>query len=251
VCLGCGAVSGRRLALGLCAACHRRIAEAESERCRGCGAEIPGAVVPGGYRCGACAAGRRPACERVLALGAYRPPLAQVVVALKFRRLEHLGAPLAGAIATRFAGDLAAAELVVPVPLHWRRRLARGYNQAEAIARPLARALRRPLRLALRRARATPPQSGLDRAARRRSVRGAFALRGGAAAARALRGAHVLLVDDVVTTGATIEAAARTLRRVGAARVTAAVVARTPREAPCGGWGGGALAECDAGPRWF
>lgn len=117
--------------------------------------------------------------------------------------------------------ELPDADLVVPVPLHWRRQLLRGYNQAESIGRPLARLLGLPFGEALKRPRATAAQAGLGRDHRRANVRQAFRAR------RPLSG-HILLVDDVATTGATLDAAARALRRGGADRVTALAVARTP-----------------------
>jgi ComF family protein len=111
---------------------------------------------------------------------------------------------------------------VVPIPLHARTLRRRGFNPAALLAREVAHATRAPLACtALQRVRDTPSQTGLDRAARRRNVRGAFRARGP-------QPAHVWLVDDVVTTGATLEEAARTLRRAGARRITALCAARTP-----------------------
>jgi ComF family protein len=109
----------------------------------------------------------------------------------------------------------------VPVPLHWSRRLRRGYNQAEILARGLARRHGLPLVRGLRRLRATPPQQG-DPALRRQNVQHAFAVR----APRAVAGRRLLLVDDVFTTGATLNACARTLREAGAAAVGALTLAR-------------------------
>jgi len=154
-----------------------------------------------------------------------------VVRAFKFRRLDYLGRHfgdlLAGELlAERFAADLAAAgelDAIVPVPLHWRRRLHRGFNQAERIARPLARALGLPVVPYLRRIRATPPQSLLGRPARIANLRRAFRV----SQPERLRGLSLLLVDDVATTGATLEAAAAVLRQAGAERVVAVTVART------------------------
>jgi ComF family protein len=112
------------------------------------------------------------------------------------------------------------------VPLHWRRHLARGYNQAERIARPLAALLELPFSTALSRGRATPPQSLLDRTQRLANLRRAFRV----PRPQEVRGLHLLLVDDVATTGATLDAAAETLKRAGAAAVTALVAARTPAD---------------------
>ena len=111
---------------------------------------------------------------------------------------------------------------LVPVPLHHRRLRQRGYDQALELARPLARALDLPLLAGhLQRHRATVPQSELDAAARRRNVRGAFGVADGTALPR-----HVALVDDVMTTGATLAEAARALRRAGVSRVDLWVAAR-------------------------
>jgi ComF family protein len=114
------------------------------------------------------------------------------------------------------------AQVVVPVPLHWRRHWQRGGNQAEHLARALASALQLPCATRwLRRVRSTPKQTGLSRTARRANVRGAFR----AAPTPAWRGATVLLVDDVLTTGSTASESARALREAGAARVVVAVLA--------------------------
>ena len=111
----------------------------------------------------------------------------------------------------------------MPIPLHQARLRQRGYDQALELARPLATALDLPLRCdLLQRVRATAAQSQLDAASRRRNLRGAFRAEG-----RELP-AHVALVDDVMTTGATLDAAARTLLGAGARSVVAFVVARTP-----------------------
>src|SRR5439155_26039653 len=111
---------------------------------------------------------------------------------------------------------------VVPVPLHWRRRWRRGYNQAAVLAPALASGLQIPCRERwLRRVRATPLQTSIAPSARRENVRGAFR----ATADPRLRGQTVLLVDDVLTTGSTASEAARALKAVGVARVVVAALA--------------------------
>ena len=115
-------------------------------------------------------------------------------------------------------------QALVPVPLHATRLRQRGYDQALELAKPLAQALGIPLHAdALQRQRATAAQSELDAEARKRNLRGAFALHPGQALPE-----HVVLVDDVMTTGATLQAAAKTLRRAGVLRVDAWVCARVP-----------------------
>ena len=224
ICLGCEREERPGpLRLGLCLPCRGRLRPLRGPRCGGCGRSLPAAAVPAGYRCGACRR-RPPAFDRLWALWTYEPPLEQVIHAFKFGRLDFLGGHLAEEIWHRLGGELRRAEAVVPIPLHWRRQMVRGYNQAERIARPLSRRLGRPLVTALRRARATPPQARLERPRRQASPRGAFVVR----RPSAIRRRRVLLVDDVTTTGATLHHAATVLRRAGAASIVALAVARTP-----------------------
>jgi len=128
------------------------------------------------------------------------------------------------------AAELAAAprpQALIPIPLHDNRLRRRGYDQALELAQPIARQLNLPLRAdLLRRTRATQPQSQLDAAGRRRNLRGAFAV-----CQRGPLPAHVVLFDDVMTTGATLYTAANALRRAGIARVDAWVCARAPAPA--------------------
>lgn len=133
-------------------------------------------------------------------------------------RAAHLGLPLATLLDQVPAVE---AYRLLPVPLSSARRRERGYNQAEELARVLATATGRPLDTALARTRATPPQVGLDRAARHRNVRGAFTWQGAA-----LNGARLILVDDVLTTGATADECAAVLKAAGAGWVGLVTVAR-------------------------
>ncbi len=175
------------------------------------------------FRCGDCVL-HPPAFERARSYGAYRGALRELVHLFKYRGMRPLSRPLGAWLAevTRVEG-LAECEAVVPLPLDPERRRARGYNQSELLAREVARRLGLPLvPQACRRVRPTAPQAGLTRAQRRANVQGAFA-----ADPRLVRNRTVLLVDDVMTTGATLNACARTLRQAGAARVLAVTVART------------------------
>jgi ComF family protein len=116
-------------------------------------------------------------------------------------------------------------DVVVPMPLHWKRRWHRGFNQAALLAREVARRYGVPVSQVVRRSRATPSQAGLTHAKRRANVRGAFKVKRGAR----LNGLRVLLIDDVLTTGATAAACARELKRAGATHVTLLALARTDR----------------------
>lgn len=116
-------------------------------------------------------------------------------------------------------------DAIVPMPLHWRRRWERGFNQSELLAREIGWRWNAPVRKIVRRVKSTVPQAGLTNAKRRLNVAGAFEARGNAR----LKGARVLLVDDVLTTGATAAACARALKRAGARHVALLAVARTDR----------------------
>lgn len=155
---------------------------------------------------------------------AYTPPILQVVHRFKYANKRYLGADLAALAMSALPPDLQV-DGVVPVPLAPSRERQRGYNQGRLLAAEVARHLGVPLDCSvLIRLRDTPPQTSLPRARRLHNVRGAFR------ALRKLSGARILLVDDVTTTGATIEAATRALRRRGAAWVGALALARTPEE---------------------
>lgn len=218
-CLSCDrVVPAAQLFLGLCPSCSCRLQRLSAAACGCCGQPIVAAALPRGFRCGDCRV-TPPAFDRLHAVWSYAAPFDAVVRGLKFRRLEYLGKELARELWVRLP-RLAEADLVVPVPLHWLREWKRGYNQAERIARPLAKQMGVPLVPALRRRRHTRPQTSLDRSKRAENLKDAFVARNGSRR-RALEGATVVLVDDVVTTGATLDAASRGLKRAGAARVIA------------------------------
>jgi ComF family protein len=161
----------------------------------------------------------RSAIDRARAIGAYDGALRAILHALKYEGRRSLARPLGALMRHRGTDVLAGAAFVVPVPLHPSRRRHRGFNQAADLARPLDR----PVVHALRRVRATPTQTGLPAAQRHRNVRDAFAL---TRAGRAIRGSVVVIVDDVSTTGATLDACARVLKGAGALEVRALTAAR-------------------------
>jgi len=157
--------------------------------------------------------------------GRYETAMASAITLLKYHAVRPLGGWFAARLAELIAREPKSfvADLVVPVPLHPARLRERGYNQAELIARPLARQMRLPMNSALLvRAKPRPEKLKLSRQERWRTVRGAYVLRPGSQ----VDNLRVLLVDDVFTTGATLDACARALRQAGAGRVVAITVAR-------------------------
>lgn len=167
-----------------------------------------------------------PAFNDTLALADYRAPLDTLAVELKFRARLAAGEAFARNLHAVFEdSDLPRPDLIVPVPLSRARLVARGYNQAWAIARPLARMMSvRADASLVTRVRHTSAQSRLDQETRRRNVASAFAVSGD------VRGMHVGVVDDVMTSGATLDALARTLKLAGARRVSNFVALRTPKD---------------------
>lgn len=156
----------------------------------------------------------------------YEYPVDRLIAAAKFGREAPVARGLGQLLAWRMPPLAEPPDAVVPVPLHWRREAARGFNQAEEVARSLCLDRGWPLRPNLcRRIRQTPEQSALGAAQRRDNLRGAFALADGRAAARCR---HVLLVDDVLTTGSTAEAVAAVFLAAGVSCLSLWTVALTP-----------------------
>lgn len=160
--------------------------------------------------------------DRARAVGGYDGALRVIVYALKYEGRRSLAQPLAELMRTRGAEMLAGADWAVPVPLHPSRRRERGFNQAADLARHLGV----PVRRALRRHRATRTQTGLPASRRHGNVRGAFALARGREGREGLEGTTVVLIDDVSTTGATLDACARVLKEAGVREVRALTAAR-------------------------
>lgn len=220
-CLGCGtAMAG---ADGLCPACFGDITFLADPACAACG--FPFEIDTGAPAlCAACQA-HRPAFDTARAVFAYSARSRDLVLDFKHRdRLE--GTPGFARWLARAGHDvLARADAIVPVPLQRWRLLKRRYNQAAELARALARETGIPAAVdLLRRTRPTESQGRKSRLARRRNVRGAFAV--APQWAPRLPGARLVLVDDVFTTGATVEECARVLKRAGAAHVAVLTLAR-------------------------
>lgn len=221
-CPGCGGAPGDPEADPLCAACRAGLPWMRPPCCGRCGISLPDA---GARICLSC---RRdpPAFDGAVSVWRYEGAAQELVQALKYRGMLSLAPTLAREMARAvrgWPGGPAAAHAVTAVPLHPTRLRERTFNQADALARRLADELGLPYRPGLlRRLRPTRAQPGLPREERFRNVRGAFC----AEPDPRLRGAHLLLVDDVLTTGATAQACALALTRAGAARVTVVTLAR-------------------------
>jgi len=200
----------------LCGRCRNRIRRLEEPLCRRCGVELDSARRDCG--CGA----RLRSLTRLRSAVAYEGPVEHAVHRFKYEGWRRLAVPLAALVAERLAVEGVSARWVVAVPLHPKRQRQRGFNQAEL----LAREVREQLVIGappgvLVRTRATPPQVGHDRRRRFENVLGAFEWNGGP-----LAGESILLIDDVATTGATLDACASALRNAGSGPVTGVSVAR-------------------------
>lgn len=216
-CILCGAAIPEAADdLPVCPACADSLPRLGAVRCPVCA--LP---TLGGETCGACLR-KTPAFDSTLAPFIYAFPLDRLVQALKYRHRLALTGWLGQELAEELAHHGAAADLLIPMPLHPRRLTERGFNQALELARPLSRLTGIPLDWkAVERNLDAPPQASLPWKARRKNIRGAFLCLGD------MTGLNVLVVDDVMTTGATLEELARSLKARGAARVTNLVVART------------------------
>lgn len=211
-----------------CPDCRIKLLEAAGPVCARCAMPVgPWADRTGG--CSECR-GRSLGFDAALALGPYEGPIRHLCLQLKHESNAWL-APWLMDLLIEARGEEVRREAegawVVPVPLHWRRYWERGYNQADALAQGLARRLSLRLAHPLQRVVATPHLARAGRAERARMMRVAFR----AKATRGLQGRSVLLVDDILTTGATTGAAARVLKRAGAARVVVVVVGRAEGKA--------------------
>ncbi|MEZ5939446.1 MAG: ComF family protein [Hyphomonadaceae bacterium] len=199
--------------------------------CRRCGMAFE-IEVEQNQVCGACLS-HPPAYDRARAALIYGDVSRELVLALKRQGRRDGLATMSGWMAQAGGELLAEADFLVPTPLHYWRFVRRGFNQSVWLAQALQRRTGTPVAIgALRRVLSTPSQGGLSANARRRNVQGAF--RVGAGWKPRLKGRNVVLVDDVLTTGATVEACARTLKRAGAANVDVIALARVagPRPIP-------------------
>jgi ComF family protein len=206
---------------GLCCECLKQIVPVPASHCPRCSLPYPG-FSPAPHLCGRCSQ-QPPAFVSVATLGLYQGTLQCAVQRLKYRRKPILDLPLGRLLAqiVNRQDFSCSPDLIVPVPLHRQRLRERGFNQSQLLARELSRHCR--IRLdgkLLERTRATPPQQNLSAEKRRQNLRGSMK------AKRQLSGEHILLVDDVLTTGATADVCARSLLLAGAGQVSVAVLAR-------------------------
>jgi len=210
-CGGCRAVGS-----WFCAGCRARVRRLEEPLCRRCGVELES------FRDGCGCRTHLKALDRLRSAAAYEGPVEEAIRRFKYQGWRHLAKPLALLVAERLGAEGVPSGLALGVPLHPARQRQRGFNQAELLARELrdALGLAEPPGLLLR-TRATPPQVGQDRLWRLSNVNGAFHWRGGN-----LAGRPIVLVDDVATTGATLDACASALRAGGSGSVMGVSVAR-------------------------
>ena len=239
-CVLCGQELTGKLLGGACRECLSTLEPYAGSLCARCGLPLAARIALPGYLCADCRRGE-PHFDAARSYGIYAGTLRAAVLKLKFHRRERLGLELGELLiepwrALEPAAAIDGTVLIVPVPLHTQRERERGYNQARLLAEGFRRAMRLrngAARLKLEgrclvRRRPTAPQSGLSLDARDENVRGAFEV---AATAR-VQHADVILVDDVMTTGATASACAAVLKRGGARRVVVLTVARATPQFP-------------------
>jgi ComF family protein len=232
VCAACHAPLDRPLDGAVCPACWAAVPRLSPPLCDLCGDPLPPGAAP--FRvCLRCLAAP-PRFETARSAGLYAGSLKAIIHAFKYDRRRTLAGPLAALMREAGAAVLTGVDAVVPVPLHPWRAMHRGFNQAEDLARHLGLPVYQPIR----RVRHGPPQASLNGRQRRSNVSEAFGPRAAFAVGwdhkqtRRLRNRTVLLVDDVMTTGATLDQCSRALLDAGAAGVRVLTVARVPGPPP-------------------
>ena len=210
-CLLCQALKSEN---GLCSSCQLSLPPHSSTTCTYCALPI---TSPG--LCGRCLT-HQFAFDKVYSAHPYLFPLPQLIQAFKYHKKFHLAKPLAGLMLQHLPPKT---DILIPIPLHKQRLKERGFNQAQLLAKYLASHTHTPLLLdAVIRVRDTPKQSLLDEKARQQNLKGAFQVR-----PNKIAGLNITLVDDVLTSGTTLHTLASALKKAGANRVDAWVLART------------------------
>jgi ComF family protein len=225
-CLVCSTPVSRLQDCGVCGQCWQKALRLRvtGSFCPLCGLPYRSFEPEPGHLCGVCSL-KLPPYSGARAFGCYSAELSRIIRAFKFDGRRHLVKLLAPLLASTFLESWHPedVDLVVPIPLHPKRRRMRGYNQAALLANALGRILGLPCsERALQRVLATPPQVGLSDADRARNVKHAFRC----TLPDAVRGRRVLLIDDVMTTGATLASASESLITAGAVRIWGLTVAR-------------------------
>lgn len=228
-CLACSAPIARHQECGVCDACWDKALALRivPPRCACCGLPLLNFEGAEEYLCGECML-RPPPFSGARAFGFYTGELGTIIKELKFGGRKKLGELLGPLLVSVFFESWGREDFdfIVPVPLHAKRRRQRGYNQAEVLARVLSRRLALPFHSFLKRIRPTLPQVGLSHSQRMENVRNAFRC----VAPGAVEKKRILLVDDVMTTGATVASAAKALLEAGALRVSVLTVARAAKD---------------------
>ncbi len=204
-----------------CADCLKELPKAPSPACPGCGGELDGALAS----CSICLGATARPWAGAVTLFEYRDLARKMLHDFKFHNFPELARPLGELAAAKVKEAGFMPELAVPIPLHWTRLWGRSYNQAGLFAAETARNLGIPCREALRRRKRGKRQASLGQKARSTNPKGAFEAR----SPEPLAGKRILLVDDIFTTGATLDAAAKTLLAAGSGPVWILTIARTPR----------------------
>ncbi|TET33102.1 MAG: ComF family protein [Planctomycetota bacterium] len=223
ICLACGSRVKSDDAQFVCPACLEKIIFIGDSGCRKCGAKVgPGAE--DNTRCLACRDSTL-IFRRCRAVGMYDGPLRELIICFKFRGNQLAGIDLGRWLIERQGGEAGGTlpDAIVPVPLHRLRKKERGFDQAEFLARHVSGKAGVWLENMLERIRDTEPQTSLPPTRRLKNVKGAFALKRDAK----IVGKRILLVDDVMTTGATLAECSRVLKAAGAADIECLVLART------------------------
>jgi competence protein ComFC len=210
----------------LCSACLRPPEPLAADfYCVRCGTAFENAFpLDAQGRCGLCRHGLR-GFDAAYCFGSFDGRLREWIHLFKYDRIRTMAKPLVGLLAEALPRH-EQFDSIVPVPLHWRKRWQRGFNQSELLARGVGRKWGLPVVRALRRLRYTVTQTGLSHSARRKNVAAVFVPR------RKVEGQRILLIDDVLTTGSTASACAAALHRAGAVRVVLLTVARADRRLP-------------------